>query len=56
MTGYGIITAPRLYSATDLISGRADSRRSVSGDRLRLAVSYVEGRRHPPIIELRRAA
>jgi transposase InsO family protein len=31
-------------------------RRSTSGDRLRLDVSYVEGRRHLPVIELRRAA
>ena len=31
-------------------------RRRVGGDKLRLAVSYVEGRKHLPVIELRRAA
>jgi putative transposase len=31
-------------------------RRGTDGDKFRLAVSYVEGRRHLPIIELRRAA
>jgi transposase InsO family protein len=31
-------------------------RRRAGGDRFRLAVSYVEGRKHLPVIELRRAA
>jgi putative transposase len=31
-------------------------RRGMDGDKFRLAVSYVEGRRHLPVIELRRAA
>ena len=31
-------------------------RRRAGGDKLRLAVSYVEGRKHLPVIELRRAA
>ena len=31
-------------------------RRDAGGDKVRLAVSYVEGRKHLPIIELRRAA
>jgi transposase InsO family protein len=31
-------------------------RRGTGGDKVRLAVSYVEGRKHLPVIELRRAA
>jgi len=31
-------------------------RRRASGDKLRLTVSYIEGRKHLPVIELRRAA
>ena len=31
-------------------------RRSSDGDKIRLAVSYVESRKHLPVIELRRAA
>jgi len=35
---------------------RGPLRRGNAGDRLRVVVSYVEGRRHLPVIELRRAA
>ena len=35
---------------------RPVGRHGAGGDRFRLAVSYVEGRRHLPIVELRRAA
>ncbi len=31
-------------------------RRGVGGDTVRLEVSYVEGRKHLPVVELRRAA
>ena len=31
-------------------------RRKVDGDKVRLAVSYIENRKHLPVIELRRAA
>jgi len=38
-------------------TGRIAPRRCrPGGDQLRLAVSYVEGRKHLPIVELRRAA
>ena len=31
-------------------------RRKADGDKIRLAVSYIESRKHLPVIELRRAA
>ena len=50
MAGYSAI--PRI----PLPNGWLGRVRRAAGDRFRLAVGYVEGRKHLPVIELRRAA